>query len=67
MEKEQKNDIPAIPRANVDQDGHCTEPAHAESVRFDTGDACVDGLNWPAAGKDVPISPKDGSLDNKAE
>jgi hypothetical protein len=40
---------------------------HAESVSHDTGDACVDGLNWPEAGNDVPISPKDGNLENKAK
>jgi hypothetical protein len=34
-----------LPNDNVDQDGHCVTPAHAESVGTNTGAPCDDGRN----------------------
>lgn len=32
-----------LPNDNVDQDGHCITPAHAESAGTNTGAPCDDG------------------------
>lgn len=66
MEKKREARAAAMPQANVDPDGRCNTSFHAETERPDTGDACLDGLNWPEAGEDAAVSPKDGTLKTKA-